>query len=54
MGTGCGVPNRHPLRSPLSRDATQLHLSPYNDPCKKLASKGGAALPSGHKRTLHS
>ena len=40
MGTGCAFPKRRPRRRPLSRDATQLHFGPYNNSCKKLASKG--------------
>ena len=42
MGTGCGFPKQDPPPPRLSRDATQLHNTPYNDSCKKLVSVGAA------------
>ena len=45
MGTGCGFPKQDPPPPRLSRDATQLHNTPYNDSCKKLVSDG-RSLPS--------
>jgi hypothetical protein len=47
MGTGCGFPKQDPPPPRLSRDATQLHNTPYNDSCKKLASKGDALALAG-------
>ena len=40
MGTGCGFPKQDPPPPRLSRDATQLHNTPYNDSCKKLSRFG--------------
>ena len=46
MGTGCGFPKQDPPPPRLSRDATQLHNTPYNDSCKKLLRFG--LVPGTH------